>query len=342
MKQTQTAREMLAQIEKKYFRGAGLAKACLLEGEERRAYRLAQVERLLTGQHGNLPLATNLSDEFWTADERRGQTEPVNPLLSLKEQQALTDEEMLRLRLILDVAGLCHDLSLHFAFDPSEAFGIRKNDFWASNKELVEWLSTTQYERIAMHTAYVMRKHAINVYADKHYLPAQDALAELFSSEHSELVRQPDKTKIPPRDYVRIILNEMLRIERHWQRGRRLKLEPEVVILHDEIYGVVPRQYDKGVLQAAQELYDYMDREVYGRFMLTDYSYDAASWDEQPEAVRHIVFKVMGRFNEKVREVRSKYLAAGWVTDDSLAFGYLIDHAERCAHGSWRGEEGDL
>jgi hypothetical protein len=52
---------------------------------------------------------------------------------------------------------------------------------------------------------------------------------------------------MPPRGYVKTILDELLRIERHWQRGRRLKLDPELVILHDEIYGVVPRQFDKGV-----------------------------------------------------------------------------------------------
>lgn len=42
-----TAREMLAQIEKNFFKGAGLDKANRLEVEERRAYKLVQVERLL-------------------------------------------------------------------------------------------------------------------------------------------------------------------------------------------------------------------------------------------------------------------------------------------------------
>lgn len=39
---------MLAQIENDFFKGAGLDKASRLEGEERRNYRFAQVERLLT------------------------------------------------------------------------------------------------------------------------------------------------------------------------------------------------------------------------------------------------------------------------------------------------------
>ena len=320
--QIKTAKEVLAQIERRYFKGAGLAKASTVEGDERRTYVLAQAERLLTTEHGSSPLAMWLSDEFWTADEGRKPMFEDNPLLSLKEQQTLTDKEMARLRMILEIAGLCHDLSLHFLFDLKEAFGI-KNIFWVSNKQLVEWLSTTEYERIAMHTAYTLRKHAIDVYVYGHYQPAQDAMAELFSSEYGELVRDPQRTKIPPRDYVKTIVDAILQIERHWQRGRRLKLRPDLVMLHDEIYGVVPLRFDKGVLAAAQALYDYMDREVYGRMT-----------EDNPMSQ-----EVMKRFAEKVREVRSEYLAKGWIADNSLEFAYLMAHAQNCGNGIWR-EEG--
>ena len=322
MTKIKTAKELLARIEDDFFRGADLAGACLLEGDELRDFRLLQVERLLTEEHGWAPLAMWLSDEFWTADEGRHPMPEANPLLSLQKQRTLTDEEMARLRLILDVAGLCHDLSLHFTFDLKEAFGV-KNDFWVSNKQLVEWLTTTKYERIAMHTAYTMKKFAIGVYAYGHYLPAQDELAELFSSEYRELVRDPQRTKIPPRDYVKTIIDAILQIERHWQRGRRLKLRPDLIKLHDEIYGVVPRQFDKGVLEAARALYNYMDNEVYGRL--------SGNNPFGPEAMK--------LFAKKVREVRSKYLAEGWVTDDSLSFNYLMDHAQRCGNGWWREED---
>ena len=313
---------MLAQIERRYFRGTGLAKASKLEGDERRAFVLAQVERLLTEKHGLALLAMRLSDEFWTADEGRKPIHEANPLLSLKEQQTLTDREMARLRLLLEIAGLCHDLSLHFTFDLTEAFGI-KNYWWVSNKQLVEWLSTTEYERIAMHIAYIMKKFAIGVYEYGHYQPAQDALAELFSAEYSELVRDPKRTKIPPRDYVKTIVDAILQIERHWQRGRKLKLRPDLIMLHDEIYGVVPRQFDKGVLQAAQALYHYMENDVYGRMT-----------GNNPFAP-----EVMKLFAKKVREVRSKYLAEGWVADDSLEFAYLMAHAQNCGYGIWCEED---
>jgi hypothetical protein len=353
MTERKTAREVLAWIEKKFFKGAGLAKASKLEGEERRAYVLSQVDRLLSDKRGLSVMAMLLSDQFWTAEEGRvpmpWEDTPVipepgyltNPLLSLKEQQTLTDREMSRLRLILEIAGLCHDLSLHFVFDLKEAFGV-KNDLWVSNKQLVEWLSTTEYENIAMHTAYLLRKHAINVYYCGHYQPAQDAMAELFSSEYHELVREPNTTDMPPRGYVKTILDELLRIERHWQRGRRLKLRPELIILHDEIYGLVPRQFDKGVLAAAQALYDYMDTELCGRLVLEDYDYNATSWSEQPESVRRITAEVLNRFAAKVREVRAQYLAEGWIADGSLEFAYLMAHAENCGYGIWREEDDAL
>ena len=353
MTQEKTAREMLAWIEKKFFKGAGLAKASLLKGDERRAYRLAQVDRLLTDRYGNPLMALYLSDQFWTADEGRvpmpwEHTTPIpepgyrtNPLLSLEGQQTLTEKEMGRLRLILEIAGLCHDLGLHFTFDLKEAFGV-KNDWWVSNKQLVEWLTTTPYEQIAMHTAYIMRKFAIGVYEYGHYQPAQDAMAELFSSEYHELVREPNHTEMPPRAYVKTIIDELLRIERHWQRGRRLKLRPDLIILHDEIYGMVPRQFDKGVLEAAQALYDYMDKELYGRLVLKDYDYNASSWSEQPESVRRITAEVLNRFAAKVREVRAQYLAEGWIADGSLEFAYLMAHAQNCGYGIWREEDDAL
>lgn len=337
MKQNKTAREMLAQIEEDFFKGVNLSEVSNLEGDERRNFRLSQLERLLTEKHGSSPLAIWLSDMFWTADEGRKLPEKPNPLMSLQEQQALTDEEMACLRLILEVAGLCHDLSLHFTFDLKEAFGV-KNDFWVSNKQLVEWLTTTEYEHVAMHTAYIMKKHAISVYELGHYLPAQDEMAELYSEKYRQRLGYPDNTEIPPRDYVNTIVDSLAQIERHWQRGRKLKLRPDLVILHDEIYGVVPPQFDKVVLAAAQELFDYMDRELYGRFVTKDYK----PWDEQPESFKQFVSEALDRFADKVREMRSKYLAKGWIADGSLAFAYLMEHAQRCGHGWWREEDDAL
>lgn len=338
MNDNKSASNLLARIEKDFFKGVDLAAASRLEGDEHRAFRLSQVERLLTEMHGYAPLGSWLSDEFWTADEGRKLHSKSNPLLSLQEQQKLTDEERAQLKLILEIAGLCHDLYLHFTFDLKEAFGV-KNDWWVSNKQLVEWLYTTEYEKIAMHTAYMMKKFAIGVYEGMHYQPAQDEIAELFSLEYKELIRQPDRTNIPPRAYVKIILDALLVIERHWQRGFRLKLRPDLIMLHDEIYGVVPRRFDKDVLAAAQALYDYMDSELQGRLVLKDYNFNANSWSEQPESVRRITAEVLKQFTDKVREVRAMYLAEGWIADDSLSFGYLMAHAERCGHGWWREED---
>ena len=343
MKQKRTARELLAQIENDYFRGAGLAEASMTEGDARRAFRLMQVERLLTTGDKHTPWAMYLSDMFWTADEGRILIHDDHPLMTQEGRQTLTDVEREKLRLIVEIAGLCHDLSLHFAFDLKEALGIRRNDLWVTNRRLVEWLMATENERMAMHTAYTMKKHAIGVYEGMHYLPAQDELAELWSSEYGQLVGRPELTDMPPRDYVKAILDALLQIERHWQRGlKRLKLRPDLIMLHDEIYGVVPRRFDRGVLQAAQALYDYMDAELQGRLVLKEYDYNASSWSEQPESVRRTTAEVLGRFVEKVRDVRSKFLAEGWIADNSLAFNYLMAHAERCGQGWWREEDDAL
>ena len=332
MEQTKTASRELELIERRFFWKARPFRSSFLEGEGRRVYKLAQVERLLTTTYCFSQMADYLSDKFWTADEGRVQKKPVNPLLLPSVQQYLTWRQMARLRLILEIAGLCHDISLHYKFDLKEAFGLSDGDFWVSNEQLVEWLTATEYEHVAMHTAYIMKKHAIDVYAREHYLPAQDMLAELFSMEHHELIREPESTDMPPRAYVKTILDALLQIERHWQRGRKLKLRPDVVILHDEIYGMVPRRFDKLVLAAAEELCDYLEREVFGRF----------AEKVHKKSFKQFETDLMARFAEKVREVRSRYLAGGWVEDDSLEFSYLMAHAERCGWGFWHEEDDAL
>jgi hypothetical protein len=125
--------------------------------------------------------------------------------------------------------------------------------------------------------------------------------------------------------YTKTILDTLIPIEQHWQRGRRLKLNPEVVMLHDDIYGFVPRQFDKGVLEAAQELYDYMNREVRGRLRAKG---KVASWGDMPKSFQDNYDDVMRRMSRKVREVRAKYFAKGRLEDHSLAFGYVLGQAE--------------
>ena len=62
-------------------------------------------------------------------------------------------------------------------------------------------------------------------------------------------------------------------------------------------------------------------------------------WNDQPELMERVTAEVLGRFAEKVREVRAQYLAEGWIADNSLEFYYLMDHAQRCGHGYWREED---
>lgn len=333
-----TAGEILAQIEKNFFKGAGLSKACKLSGEDRKSYVLAQVERLLATMYGSSPLAVHLSDQFWTADEGRKIMYENDPLFSMEERASLTDKETARLELILEIAGLCHDIGLYQRFDLKQVLGIR-NKWWVSNKRLVEWLTTTEYEHIAMCVAYIMRKQAISAYEDAYYYPAQDELARIFSSKFGQMIEYPKAKEIPPRDYVQIILNELLRVYRHWKRGRILKLNPEEIIIHDEIYGLVPYQFSSGIVKAAKELYDYMDKEVKGSLIIEGCNTENLHWSDQPESVRSIITDVLERFAAKVREVRDKDFAEGWLKDDSLSFNYLIAHAERCGQGHWNEED---
>ena len=330
MEQKNAARERLAQLENKYFQGISLTETALMKTEEeRRPFVLAQVERLLNTGRSYCPLAMALSDEFWTSDEGRVDIWSEDPLNGDDVLEVLTHEEILCTALILDIAGLCHDLVFHFVFDPEEAFGI-PGEFGVLNKELVEWLSTTPHDRIAMYTAFALKRDANDKYCEIGYLTAQDATAEILAKGSCALILRPEDmedfgVKMLPRTYVKTILDTLLRIERHWERGQRLKLNPEVVMLHDDIYGFVPPRFNTQVIRAAQLLYDYMDKEVRGRLRAKG---KVGSWGDMPESFRNNFDNVSEKVHQKVREVRDQYLGQGWLEDNSLAFSYVLGQAE--------------
>lgn len=327
----------LAQIEKDYFSGVDLLAASRLSDDDRRVFRLAQVDRLLKETMMDEPLAKHLSDRFWTGDEGRVPIDEENPLRSEDAVASLSEDERLRMHLIMEVAGLCHDLSLHYPFDMKDAFGIW-NNLWVTNKQLTEWLTHTPYEQVAMHTAYLLKKHAIGTYDAMGYLPAQDEMAELYSEDYHCLVGMPETTDMPPRAYIQEIIRALQRIERHWQRGRRRKIHPEMVILHDEICGCVPSRFYPHVLRAAQSFFNYMDKEVYGKMVAED----SPSRNDQTKALTRKQKMVMERFAEKIRDVRFSRLFNEKLEDYSLAYNYLMAHAQRCGNGCWRKEEDAL
>ena len=327
----------LAQIEKDYFSGVDLLAASWLSDDDRRAFRLAQVDRLLQETMMDEPLAKHLSDRFWTGDEGRVPIDEENPLWSEDAVASLSEDERLRMHLIMEVAGLCHDLSLHYPFDMKEAFGIR-NDLWVTNKQLTEWLTHTPYEQVAMHTAYLLKKQAIGTYDAMGYLPAQDEMAELYSEDYHCLVGMPETTDMPPRAYIQEIIRALQRIERHWQRGRRRKIHPEMVILHDEICGCVPSRFYPHVLRAAQSFFNYMDKEVYGKMVAEEF----CSTKRQKAVVKRRHTMVMNRFVERMQLTRQIYLHNHMFEDYSLAYNYLMAHAQRCGNGCWRKEEDAL
>lgn len=327
----------LAQIEKDYFCGVDLLAASQLSDDARRAFRLEQVDRLLKEKFEDVTLAKRLSDLFWTGEEGRASLVDDHPLWSADSGETLSEEERLRLQLIMEVAGLCRDLSMHYPFDLTEAFGIR-NDLWVTNQQLTERLTHTAYEQVAMHTAYLMKKYAISTFGDRGYLPAQDEMAELYSTDYHCLVGMPETTEMPPHAYTQEILQALQRIERHWRRGRRRKIHSEVVILHDEICGCVPSRFYPHVLRAAQSFFNYMDKEVYGKLVAKD----SPSRNDQTKALTRRQKMVMERFAEKIRDMRFSRLFNEKLEDYSLAYNYLMAHAQRCGNGCWRKEEDAL
>lgn len=327
MTQKNAARERLARLENKYFQGISLTETALLKTEEeRRPFVLAQVERLLTEKMGEVPLGDSLWDDY-NSPKHYKTLLVLTPLHEMPGVETMTDEELARINLIRSIEELCWRLYKYCMHDRVDNIGI-PGRLWISNKELLEWLTTTPYEHIAMYIAYELKRRAKFRFFAIQYQPAQDKVAEIFSEEYKKLIREPDNTEIPPRAYVKAILDTLQSIDQHWECGRRMKLNPEVVKLHDDIFGFIPQSFDKEVIEAAQAIYDYMDENVRGRFFYRGYP---VWWNRMTLSFRNKCEGVMRRTSQRVRELRDQYLAKGWLEDNSLAFAYVLAQAEHIA-----------
>lgn len=323
MTQKTTAGERLAQIETRYFNDIAWDEVRKLNHVEFVEFLLSNVERLLKETtDGHTSQSQSLVAEYFADDTL---IEQANlPLESHSDGPIKLTPDQYRQLVIKFIACTCRQMNDHTLSDGRGGIAF-EGPFRASHKAFANWLCKMPYEHVAMHVAYIMKKTENRRYSDMFYQPAQDATADIFSAENCQLIGEPEKSKMSPRDYVECILDELLRIERHWERGRRLKLDPEVVILHDCIFGCVPRCFDKKVLEAAKVLHDYMDKEVRGR-LRTKEKYVLIS--EIPESLRRKFNDLMAKVRQKVREVRDQYLGKGWLGDFSLASGYVLAQAE--------------
>jgi len=199
-----------------------------------------------------------------------------------------------------------------------EMIGIcRQSEAKAYGRKFSKFLRETPYTDIAC----ILLQQLINLKLSDAmrmgYQPAQDYLAE---AEHAS------EFGIRDRKAVNQLLKALRKYERHLAEGRKLGLSIEEIITHDEIFGFLMDRYDDEIVPVAKHIAEFINNEMPKHAK----GYDTeVSLYEQPEKVKQEIGKGLKKVADFIRGIRDSEFAWGWLNDDSLAFGYLMAHAER-------------
>jgi len=199
----------------------------------------------------------------------------------------------------------------------AELLGICSRDqASASGRKFSKFVTTTPYKNIACRLLEMLTNYETSWATSLGYQPAQDYLAEMCYNA-------PLKNKSS--EEIKNRLRALRKYERHLNDGDKRGLTMEEVITHDEICGFFMDRFDDEILDAARRISSYMHT------VMPKYA-EGCDWRcsiyEQSEEVRRNVNTGLKQVADFIRDIRDKEFAEGWLDDDSLAFSYLMSHAE--------------
>ena len=195
----------------------------------------------------------------------------------------------------------------------------RQDKISAYNRRLSKFLTETPYRHIACLILEGMTARSLSEAARMGYQPAQDYLAELPYINKLDDCKDTD---------IKKRLHALRQYEWHLKSGQKQGFTTEEIITHDEIYGFFMNRFEPTVMTSARRIARFigeeMPKHVKGYVVEDDLYY-------QPKEVKREIADGVKRVAEFVRKERDKYFAEGWLDDDSIAFSYLMAHAERIA-----------
>lgn len=119
--------------------------------------------------------------------------------------------------------------------------------FSATNHPLREWLTTTPYENIAAYATYLVRRTEIGKVTN-YYDTAQD-----FYADHWREFDDFSNGEKSGREYVNAFFAQVDELNAHIDEGKSLGLTMDEIILHDAMWGLLPRGFDETLVAIARD-----------------------------------------------------------------------------------------
>lgn len=244
-------------------------------------------------------------------------------------EDELSESQKALLQLCREIVKIVLNIQDEFEPDMIDRLGVRYKELSAYDRTLSKFLTETPYKYVAGCVLTCLTRHFLYEAARMGYQPAQDYLADLQYDcplvEYDDYDRNKDCND--DKD-IKKRLKALRQYEWHLKSGQKQGFTIEEIITHDEIYGFFMNRFEPTVMTSARRIARFigeeMPKHVKGYVVDADLYY-------QPKEVKREIADGVKRVAEFVRKERDKYFAEGWLEDDSIAFSYLMAHAERIA-----------
>ena len=119
--------------------------------------------------------------------------------------------------------------------------------FSLDNQELRTWLETTRLENVAAWVAYIVRRVELDKISN-YYDAAQDFYADSWYDWNDY-----ESGKMPARDFVNTVIGKVDEVNVHVADGKSKGMTMDEIVLHDAMWGILPKHIDEELAAIAQE-----------------------------------------------------------------------------------------
>ena len=309
------AKELIKEIKKRALGDIEQSGLANMSGEERRELLLQQTERLLSTRE-NREVIRWMAEQF---TDRHGDVESGNPILDydtldLKDGIGWDSEEeevIARFTVRLAYFAYCMSLTYGEYFNTTRYLGINADcveisvhdEFWINNVELVNWVKTTPYRRVATGVVSEM----INVAGKEAELKNSAEFDYYYGFFHAVLIDLSDNAQC--NDFFIIGIETLEDAERHRQLAAQKKLDRECASIVDALCGTLMNDYPEDMVACAKELQLQADSLLQPINKLTMNNIKQARWAHSTLKACEPVFKKYGiEFKTYKQSISMNYL----------------------------------
>ena len=254
------AKELLKEIKERVFKDTDLSRLTNMSEAERRDFLLQQTERLLSTRENREVI--NWMAELFT--DSHGYMQSDSPILDYDTQDlkdgigwdSEEDEIFARFTVRLAYFAYCMNLAYGEYFNTTRYLGINAeyerisvhDMFWITNGELVNWIKTTPYRRVATGVVSEM----INVAGEEAKLKNSAEFDYYYGFFNAMLLDTSDIAQC--NDFLIVGIETLEAAERHRQLAAQKGLDRECASIVDALCGTLMNDYPEDMVDCAKEL----------------------------------------------------------------------------------------